>query len=120
MKTRWTSRRRVEAALNHQEPDRVPLSMTITEIPYLKLRKYLGLPPHPEIRPNRFGEVNPGLDLIKTLGFDTLSIKLGITKKKSITAPGTRWYPLRSIGSWTETGGAGRGSVSFRSHLFSF
>jgi len=96
LKTRWTSRRRVEAALNHQEPDRVPLSMTITEIPYLKLRKYLGLPPNPELRPNRFGEVNPGLDLIKTLGFDTISIKLGSPEKNHTPPPaqdGTQFDP---------------------------
>ena len=49
----WNSRSRVEAALNHQESDRVPLSITITEIPYLRLREHLGLPPDAEMRPNR-------------------------------------------------------------------
>jgi len=96
VKTRWTSRRRVEAALNHQEPDRVPLSMTITEIPYVRLREFLGLPPDPDLRPNRFGEVNPGLDLIKILGFDTISIKLG-SPEKNLTPPpaidGTQYDP---------------------------
>jgi uroporphyrinogen decarboxylase len=72
----WTSRLRVEAALNHQETDRVPLSMTITEIPYIRLRDYLGLPPDKKLRPNRFGEVNPAIDLLQILSFDTTSIKL--------------------------------------------
>jgi uroporphyrinogen decarboxylase len=46
----WTSRRRVEAALNHQEPDRIPYDLGgtiltgIHERAYRRLRKYLGLP----------------------------------------------------------------------------
>ncbi|MBN2044554.1 MAG: hypothetical protein JW757_06000 [Anaerolineales bacterium] len=72
----WTSRQRVEAALNHREPDRVPLSMTITEVPYVRLREHIGLPPDEGMRPNRFGEVEPGIDLLAALGFDTASIKL--------------------------------------------
>ena len=71
-----TSRKRVEAALNHQEPDRVPMSMTITEIPYLRLREHIGLPPDDGLRPNRFGEVEPAVDLLEALGFDTATIKL--------------------------------------------
>ena len=67
MNQHWTSRTRVEAALNSQEPDRVPLSMTITEVPYLNLRRQLDLPPDPDLKPNRFGEVSPGHDL-QTLG----------------------------------------------------
>lgn len=72
----WSSRKRVEAALNHQEPDRVPLSMTITEVPYIRLRAALGLSPDEDMRPNRFGEVEPGEDLLYALGFDTASIKI--------------------------------------------
>lgn len=46
----WTSRRRVEAALNHTEPDRVPFDLggsvltSIHERAYRRLRDYLGLP----------------------------------------------------------------------------
>jgi uroporphyrinogen decarboxylase len=46
----WTSRRRVEAALNHQEPDRVPYDLGgtiltgIHEQAYRRLRSRLGLP----------------------------------------------------------------------------
>lgn len=70
------SRQRVEAALAHQQPDRVPLDMTITEIPYRRLRQYLGLPPQEDLRPNRFGEVRPANDLIQELGLDMTFIKL--------------------------------------------
>jgi uroporphyrinogen decarboxylase len=46
----WTSRRRVETALRHQEPDRVPYDLGgtiltgIHEKAYRRLRQYLGLP----------------------------------------------------------------------------
>jgi len=86
MTSAWTSRQRVEAALNHREPDRVPLSMTITEIPYVRLREYLGLPLDAGMHPNRFGEVEPGTDLLLELGFDTASIKLR-APKVNITPP---------------------------------
>ena len=82
----WNSRKRVEAALKHQEPDRVPLSMTITEIPYLRLRDYLGLPADRGLKPNRFGEVTPGFDVLERLGFDTISLKLS-SPLKDISPP---------------------------------
>ena len=107
----WTSRRRVEAALNHLEPDRVPLSMTITEVPYVRLREFLGLPPDSDLRPNRFGEVNPALDLIKTLGFDTISIKLG-RPEKNLTPP-----PAPD-GTQFDTWGVGRKRVELREGAF--
>jgi uroporphyrinogen decarboxylase len=72
----WTSRRRVGATLAHQEPDRVPMDMTITEIPYVRLREYLGLPPEDDLRANRFGEVQPGLDVLEALGIDMTFVKL--------------------------------------------
>lgn len=46
----WTSRRRVEAALNHHEADRVPYDLGgtiltgIHHVAYRRLRQYLGLP----------------------------------------------------------------------------
>lgn len=48
-----TSRERVLAALNHREPDRVPIDFSghrssgIAAMAYPKLRKFLGLPPKP-------------------------------------------------------------------------
>ncbi|HOD51390.1 MAG TPA: uroporphyrinogen decarboxylase family protein [Candidatus Hydrogenedentes bacterium] len=48
-----TSRERVRAALNHTEPDRVPVDLSghrssgISAIAYPKLRAFLGLPPRP-------------------------------------------------------------------------
>jgi uroporphyrinogen decarboxylase len=48
-----TSRERVLAALNHKEPDRVPIDLSghrssgIAAMAYARLRKHLGLPPKP-------------------------------------------------------------------------
>jgi uroporphyrinogen decarboxylase len=50
--------------------------MSITEVPYVRLREFIGLPADEGMRPNRFGEVEPGLDLLEALGIDTASIKL--------------------------------------------
>ena len=75
MKQTWTSRARVEAALARQEPDRVPMDITIRKIPYQRLRNYLGMPPE-ETTGDRFGEVTPGLDVLQALDIDMISIKL--------------------------------------------
>jgi hypothetical protein len=40
----WTSRKRIEASLRHEVPDRVPLDFAITLKAYVGLREYLGLP----------------------------------------------------------------------------
>jgi uroporphyrinogen decarboxylase len=72
----WTSRRRVEVALAHQEPDRVPLDMTITIRPYERLRQVLGLPPEQDLRPSTFTEVTPAADVLGALGMDITFVKL--------------------------------------------
>ena len=72
----WTSRQRVEAALNFEEPDRVPIDLTITLNAYRNLREYLGLPPEENIRADRFYEVEPALDVLEALGIDVTFVKL--------------------------------------------
>lgn len=72
----WSSRKRVEEALAHHEPDRIPLDLTITKMPYVRLREFLGLPPDTGVKGDRFGEVQPALDLLETLGIDIAFIKL--------------------------------------------
>lgn len=72
----WTPRRRVEVALNHQEPDRVPTDLNILEIPYVRLREHLGLPIEEGLKPNRFGEVRPAVDVLDMLGIDLTFVKL--------------------------------------------
>jgi uroporphyrinogen decarboxylase len=76
MSNHWTSRKRVETALAHKEPDRVPLDLPITLNSYIKLREKLGLPPEDNIEADRFFEVRPSLDVINALGIDMTFIKL--------------------------------------------
>jgi uroporphyrinogen decarboxylase len=74
--TGWTSRRRVEAALNHLEPDRVPLDLPITLEAYISLRERLGLPPEKTIQADRFFEVRPSFDILQNLGIDMTFVRL--------------------------------------------
>ncbi len=77
----WTSRKRVEVALDHQEPDRVPLDLSITQNAYLNLREHLGLPPEENIYADRFFEVRPSLDVLEALGVDMTFVRLRGSKK---------------------------------------
>ncbi len=101
MTEQWTSRRRVEAALAHQEPDRVPTDLNISLNAYLRLREYLGLPPEENVKADRFFEVRPGLDLLKALGVDMTFVRL--------RGPAT-WTPLPPLpdGSVLDEWGVGR------------
>jgi uroporphyrinogen decarboxylase len=76
MAENWTSRKRVEAVLNHQIPDRVPIDMTITQLPYERLRDALGLEPEAGLKASSFTEVRPAPDLLNTLGIDITWVKL--------------------------------------------
>jgi uroporphyrinogen decarboxylase len=76
MNPEWTSRRRVETALAHQEPDRVPMDLAITIHPYRRLRAYLGLPPEENIQMDAFTEVRPHPEVLKALGVDVTFVKL--------------------------------------------
>ena len=73
---KWNSRKRVETALAHKEPDRVPLDLQITLNAYINLREHLGLPPEENIDADRFFEVRPSLDVVDALGTDMTYVKL--------------------------------------------
>jgi uroporphyrinogen decarboxylase len=66
-----TSRERVRLALNHQEPDRVPMDITYTRVPYVAVRQALGLPPE-AVRPDVWDRVKPSEDVIEKLHCDLL------------------------------------------------
>ncbi len=70
-----TSRERVRLALNHQEPDRVPIDVTYTSKPYIDVRKELGLPPQ-DVRPDVWDIVRPTLDVVQALGCDLFWVGL--------------------------------------------
>ena len=56
-KKTMTRRERVVAALNHKEPDRVPLSMSITIHAYENLKQHLGIDLKEDLNPGRWTEV---------------------------------------------------------------
>lgn len=73
-----SSRERVLTALNHQEPDRVPLDLGSTSVTsltlpaYVRLRQYLGFPPdEPEIFDRTQGIVIPSIDVLEFFDVDT-------------------------------------------------
>ena len=72
-----TSRQRLLAALDHREPDRIPLDLGSTQvtgihtIAYRRLRQVLGLPPlEPELSDVVQGLALPGQDVIEHLSVD--------------------------------------------------
>jgi uroporphyrinogen decarboxylase len=80
-----TSRERVRIALNHQEPDRVPIDITYTSEPYIKARQALGLPPQ-EVNPDVWDRVKPTQDVIKGLGCDLVWVGLkGASKREKFS-----------------------------------
>jgi len=72
-----TPRQRVVAAIEHRTPDRVPVDITPVADLYLKLKEYLGLTFHEEIKPNLAMEVIPHPRVLEALGVDLISVKLG-------------------------------------------
>ena len=71
-----TSRERVNLAINHQEPDRVPFDLTVTVDIYHRLREYLDLPPDREKSIGIWTDVSPDLDFIETMQVDIIYLGL--------------------------------------------
>ena len=72
-----TSRERLLAAVNHQEPDRIPFDLGSTQVTgihvvaYRRLRNYLGLPPaEPRLCDVVQGLALPDDDIVERLGVD--------------------------------------------------
>ncbi|MDP7657000.1 MAG: uroporphyrinogen decarboxylase family protein [Roseibacillus sp.] len=65
-----TSRERVLRTLEHQEPDRVPLNMTLTVDVYHRLREHLGLPPEPDKSIGAWTNVSSSQDLLDAMQLD--------------------------------------------------
>ena len=85
--SQWTSRKRIEAALRHETPDRVPLDFAITLKAYLGLRECLGLPFEHNVQADRFFEVRPALDVISALGVDMTFVRLSKPRHVAPRAP---------------------------------
>ncbi len=79
-----TPRERVLTALNHREPDRVPLDLNgtlctaLTRVAYANLREMLGLAPDPspEISSRAMDSVRSREDLLLHYGVDTRCISI--------------------------------------------
>jgi uroporphyrinogen decarboxylase len=83
------SRQRVNTALNHSEPDKVPIDLgstentTITRIAYLNLRQHLGMEidPDPFVINRQMDSVYPKEDLLERYGVDFRPVKPSPTWK---------------------------------------
>jgi uroporphyrinogen decarboxylase len=73
----WTSRERVIAAINFFEPDRVPIDVAPLHDFYVNLKKYLGLEIDEEVKYGFSMEVIPHPAVLKAIGVDVSSVKLG-------------------------------------------
>src|SRR5512140_3001297 len=91
-----TSRDRVLAALDHREPDRVPIDLSghrssgIAAIAYPKLREFLGLPP----RTIRVYDPIQQLaivdeDVLDRFGVDTIEMGRGFAQREADWVPWT-------------------------------
>jgi uroporphyrinogen decarboxylase len=77
---RLTSRERVTKAINHQEPDLVPVDLNPLYDFYIQLKDYLGIEIEEKISHNLAMEVIPHPDVLKKLGVDVTAVKLGSVK----------------------------------------
>jgi len=113
-----TSRERILSALNHREPDRVPIDFSghrssgIAAMAYPKLRKFLGLPP----KPVRVYDIVQQLaivdeDVLDRFGVDTVELGRGFALDDEAWSPWTlpdgtpcfvpAWTPLeKDDGRW--------------------
>ena len=80
MTKNWTSRERVRVALEHREPDRVPIDINPVLDFYVNLKEYLGIDIEEEIKTNFAMEVIPHPKVLSELGVDLISVKLGSPK----------------------------------------
>ncbi len=121
-----TSRERILAALNHREPDRVPVDFSghrssgIAAVAYPKLREFLGLPP----KPIRVYDVIQQLaiideDVLDRFGVDTIELGRGFALDEESWSQWTlpdgtpclvpSWTPLeRDDGRWVIRSKTGR------------
>ncbi|MCL5072635.1 MAG: uroporphyrinogen decarboxylase [Actinobacteria bacterium] len=74
-----TSRERVKIALEHKEPDRVPLDITITVKPYQDLIDYLNI--SDDLWWDEWAHIFPKPEVLKKLNVDVMHIPFGITAK---------------------------------------
>ena len=82
MKKKMTSRERVITALEHREPDRVPISMSITVDAYNNLKQYLGIELEEDLKIGRWTEVSIHPIVADKFGLDVIWLPMGSPHKK--------------------------------------
>ena len=81
------SRERVLAALQHREPDRVPIDINPVPDFYRKLKEYLGLTIDEPIDFGFMEEAIPHPQVLAALGADLISVKLGSAQARVAAPP---------------------------------
>ncbi|MGD9353637.1 MAG: uroporphyrinogen decarboxylase family protein [Desulfobacterales bacterium] len=101
-KKTMTSRERVMTALEHREPDRVPMSMSITIDAYTNLKRYMGIEVEEKLKPGRWTEVPIHPQVAQKFGLDVIWLPMGKAHKKprQSTDP-NKWYDGWGI-EWTK------------------
>lgn len=101
-KKTMTRRERVIAALEHREPDRVPLSMSITIDAYNNLKRYLGIELEEDLRPGRWTEVPIHPLVAEKFGLDIIWLPTGKPHKKPRQSEDPdKWYDGWGV-EWTK------------------
>ncbi len=85
-KKTMSHRERVLTALEHREPDRVPLSMNPTVYAYQRLQEYMGLQVDPNPRVGRWTDVAVHPVIAEKFGLDVLRVDIGSPRKKPAPA----------------------------------
>ncbi len=108
-----TSRERVLAALEHREPDRVPVDLWLTAEAYRNLRSYLGMPVKETYPPGSTTwsmDCRAELDLVERLGVDIVRIGSRPPGGKGLT-----WLP---DGTCVDEWGVRRRKVEFKTGTY--
>ena len=101
-KKTMTRRERVVAALEHRDPDRVPLSMSITIDAYNNLKRYLGIELEEDLKPGRWTEVPIHPLVAEEFGLDIIWLPTGKPHKKPRQSEDpAKWYDGWGV-EWTK------------------
>ena len=93
---KMTSRERVITALEHREPDRVPISMSITVDAYNNLKQYLGIELEEDLKVGRWTNVSIHPLVAEKFGLDVIWLPMGSPHKK----PPQPQDPDKRIDDW--------------------
>lgn len=104
-----TSRERVITALEHKEPDRVPISMSITIDAYNNLKRYLGIELEEDLKVGRWTDVPIHPLVAEKFGLDVIWLRMGSPHKKPPQPKDpNKWIDEWGV-EWTKTPRPGGG-----------